>query len=240
MPFPAYEDFLGCFLEAGYICAPMDAGVPEKDNTLFVRHDIDFDVAYAHSLARREADIGVNSTYYFMLTSNSYNLLSAENVARVRDIAGMGHKISVHFDPIAYEDFVQGLDSEVKMFERAFKTQVDIISIHRPNEFFLSHNSEICGVAHTYQDKYCKDTFYCSDSQGRWRFGDPRESAAFAERRSIQLLIHPIWWIRPEAEPQAKLDGYVNERIDRFIRHIEDNCKSFSAAQSIHRQESVR
>lgn len=240
MPFPDYASFLRSFLDAGYACAPMTAAEPAAEGTLFLRHDIDFDIGYARALAHVEAELGIASTYYFMMSSDSYNLFSQRNVAMVREINSLGHKVSLHFDPLVYDDFVEGLQTEALFFKQQFGQDLDIISIHRPNEFFLSHDKAICGIAHTYQRRYCANLFYSSDSQGRWRFGDPRQSEAFAARRSIHLLIHPIWWVRPEAEPQAQLDGYVGERIERFIEHIEGNCRSYSATRSSHRRERGR
>ena len=48
-------------------------------NTLFLRHDIDVSVEFAHKLAAVEFDMGIKSTYFFMFTSNMYNLISLEN-----------------------------------------------------------------------------------------------------------------------------------------------------------------
>mgnify|MGYP001161236470 CR=1 FL=1 len=72
-------------------------------NTLFLRHDVDFSVDFAHTLAKFEADLGVQSTFFFMLTSNMYNLMAPENQRLVHEIIEMGHKVSIHFDPTAYD-----------------------------------------------------------------------------------------------------------------------------------------
>lgn len=232
--FPDYTEFVQEFLNAGYTCRVMHSGALPPNNVLFLRHDIDFDVEYALQMAKIEASLGVVSTYFFMLTSDSYTLLSAGNIKRVREIAQLGHKISLHFDPMVYTSFHEGLLHEVAMFQQFLGYNVDIISIHHPNDYFLSHNDDIHGISHTYQQKFVKDVFYCSDSRGGWRFGDPRQSKAFAEQQTIHMLIHPIWWIRPENDPQSQLDGYVFDRIHRMLYHIEDNCKSYEAHLSIH------
>ncbi|GLS00171.1 hypothetical protein GCM10007859_01750 [Brevundimonas denitrificans] len=232
--FPEYAKFISEIAEAGYRFATMSAGAPSPETTIYLRHDIDFDTEYALRMAKIEAQMGVAATYYFMLSSDSYNPLSSYNSHRIREIAALGHKISLHFDPVIYDDMEQGLLREVAVFRDAFGVPVDIISIHRPNEAILSHEGEIAGIAHTYQSRYSKDVFYCSDSQGRWRFGSPLDSQAFANRTTIHLLTHPIWWVRGEAESQAQLDGYVSDRIERFLTHIEANCRSFSKALSVH------
>lgn len=232
--FPEYAKFISEIAEAGYRFATMSAAAPSPETTIYLRHDIDFDTEYALQMARIEAQMGVPATYYFMLSSDSYNPLSYYNSQRIREIAALGHKISLHFDPVIYDDMEQGLLNEVTIFKNIFCTPIDIISIHRPNKAILSHEGEIAGIAHTYQARYSKEVFYCSDSQGEWRFGNPLDSQAFANRATIQLLTHPIWWVRGEMDSQTKLDGYVRDRIDRFLRHIEANCKSFSRAASVH------
>ena len=232
--FGAYEAFLGQFLEAGYTFVAMgDRGTAES-RTLYLRHDIDFDVDYALRMARAEHAIGVTATYFFMLTSDSYNLLSASNVERVKQIADLGHKISVHYDPLAHEDLVLGLAHEAHLFESAFGQKVDLVSIHRPSPALLAHQGKIGTIAHTYQPQFTQDMFYCADSQGRWRFGSPLESEAFKERKAIHLLVHPIWWIGQGSDPQSLLDGYVDDRIKRFTQHIESNCKTYSSELSRH------
>ena len=34
-------------------------------------------------------------------------------------------------------------------------------------------NSKIAGLEHTYMNKFVDDIFYCSDSQGLWRYSNP-------------------------------------------------------------------
>ena len=79
------------------------SGIPTK-NTLLIRHDIDFSVDFAYKLALFESELEIRSTYFLMLTSNMYNLLSSENQRLVRSIIKLGHKVSIHFDPTAHEN----------------------------------------------------------------------------------------------------------------------------------------
>ena len=46
-----------------------------NQNTLLLRHDIDFSIDYAYQLAQAEIELKVNSTFFFLLTSNMYNFL---------------------------------------------------------------------------------------------------------------------------------------------------------------------
>ena len=42
------------------------------------------------------------------------------------------------------------------------------------------------------QDEYIK---YISDSRAEFTYGHPFESDEFKNKKSIQLLIHPAWWL---------------------------------------------
>lgn len=108
-----------------------------------------------------------------------YNVLSGNDFQNVKRIRELGHSISIHFDPTIYMDFYDGLAMETKMFDVAFNEPVKIISLHRPNDFFLQFDSTILGVEHTYQNKYFRDIKYFADSTGAWRFGHPFDSEEF-------------------------------------------------------------
>ena len=230
--FPDYEAFLGMFQNKGYAIEPLVAGNLTANGVLYLRHDIDFDVELALEMARTEARLGARASYFLMLTSDSYNLFSARNAACVQEIKALGHKVSIHFDPLRYEDFETGLGQEITAFEAFFKSEVDLISLHRPNDFFLSHDEAISSVAHTYQSKYLKGIKYVADSRGSFRFGPPEDTDAFAKEASIHLLIHPIWWVMPSPGPQDTLDAFTLRRLGQFQDHIEANCLTYSRAAS--------
>lgn len=232
--FPDYESFLEDFRKNGYSIAPLTADKLEDQGWLYLRHDIDFDCRLALEMAELEARLGVRATYFFMLCSDSYNLLSEINSTIVKSIKALGHKISIHFDPVRYRDFEAGLRKEISVFESFFQSEVDLISLHRPNDFFLSHDKKISGTSHTYQSKYLNNIKYVADSRGSFRYGSPFETDAFRYRKSIHLLIHPIWWMMPTSAPQKTLDNFVLQRVAQLQEHVEANCvKYYRAASSI-------
>ena len=61
-------------------------------------------------------------------------------------------------------------------------------------------NSKIAGLEHTYMNKFVDDIFYCSDSQGLWRYSNPydiiKENIS-SKKLILHLLLHPIWWTTP-------------------------------------------
>jgi len=68
-----------------------------------LRHDIDFDLGKAAEMARIEQMEGVRATYFFLLRTEHYNLLSADGATLVREILEYGHHLGLHFDCAAFK-----------------------------------------------------------------------------------------------------------------------------------------
>ena len=221
-----YAEFLQCFQKADYDFIGFKE-LGREAGKLILRHDIDFDTSRAHECAVIERQLGIKAAYFFLLRSKFYNLYAPEDFENVRKIQELGHTISVHFDPVLYEDFQAGLRKEVSLFMQLFDTPVQIISLHRPNNFFKNLDEPIFGIEHTYQRKYFKDIKYFSDSTGAWRYGHPLESEAFARRKSLHVLSHPVWWMTHAATNKDKLRGYFGRRVNELKKEFSANCTPF-------------
>ncbi len=224
--FGSYEEFLTVFLERSYrFCFFPELREPFAQ--IVLRHDVDFDTHLALRMAIQEKELGVRSTFFFLLRSPMYNVLEPQDYENIQLIREMGHVISLHFDPTLYLDFEQGLRLEVEMFRSLFKTDVNIISLHRPSPFFQQHDAPIAGIEHTYQSRYFRKVKYISDSTGVWRYGHPFETPEFAENKSIHLLIHPIWWMIEGETNLDKLRYYYRQRVDVLKANFSENCIPF-------------
>ncbi len=224
--FGSYHHFLQTFQDQGYqFCKFSELTEPKRQIAL--RHDIDFDTNFALQSALIETEMGIQSTYFFLLRSNLYNIFSPQDYENISLIREMGHTISVHFDPSIYEDFHEGLKKEVMLFREFFREDVAIISLHRPNAFFQEFDAPIFGIEHTYQSKYFRDVKYISDSTGVWRFGHPFDTPEFAQQKSIHLLIHPIWWMLEGSTNLDKLKVYYTQRVNSLKSDFSNNCIPF-------------
>ena len=201
----------------------------EPHGQILLRHDIDFDCELAAEMARVEHELGIKSTYFFLVTSESYNIGSPKNKNAIHAIKKMGHKIGVHYDPTIYDDCHKGLKVELNYFEDLFEIKTNIISLHRPHDYFLKKNEPINELEHTYLSKYFEDIKYFADSTGTWRYGHPLDSAEFHENRSLQILIHPIWWQIEGASNIEKLIKYHRKKQNQTKEHFGANCKPFLA-----------
>jgi len=195
-------------------------------NTLLLRHDVDFSIEFAHKLALIESSQGISSTFFVMLTSNMYNLLSGEHQRIVKEISNMGHKISMHFDPTVYKD-LSSVEYEKNLFENLFGKKVDIISIHRPGIFLENNNISLCGIPQTYNDLYFKQMKYISDSGGRDVLPKISEYLKGSREKGLHLLIHPIWWVGEGIDATSTLNYWHKKNIDFITSEIRSNCKTY-------------
>ena len=216
-----YLHLIGSFVDKGYKLKFFSDEINPKKN-LLLRHDIDFDVLLSLKLAEYEYKNSIKSTYFFMLRSDSYNIFTPQNIDAIGNIIELGHKISLHFDPLIYKDYSSGLQHEIELFDVLFGVQPEIISIHRPNDDFLSGMN--IGIPHTYEKRFFKDIHYISDSGGEFKYGHPLESDAFINCDTVHLLLHPIWWIVNGEENISKLKTHYKYRCDLMSDHFSQNC----------------
>lgn len=222
-----YSLFLNVLITKGYEFVFFDE--LSKDQTQIVlRHDIDFDCELAYQTALIESSLNIKATYFFLLASNSYNVFSKPNFNYIQRIKELGHHISIHFDPLIYDDYSKGFEKEVEVFKALFNQNVKIISLHRPNQFFQEFNAPILNIEHTYQFKYFKNIKYFADSTGIWRFGNPLDSKEFKENKSLHILTHPIWWKTEGINNTYKIKSNYFKKILEIKAHYSNNCKPFN------------
>ena len=196
-----------------------------KKKNILLRHDIDFSLDSAKLIAKKENELKINSTYFFMLSSNMYNVFSDNSQKIIFDIKKLGHKISLHFDPSIYKEKNAGARTEIKTFQNLFKTQLDIISVHRPGNFLKKNNEMLGGCNHTYQDKYFKKIKYISDSGGKDVTNEV--SKLILDDEPLQLLIHPLWWTGYHENVTETLDSILKKKSHLLKEEVRFNVKTY-------------
>lgn len=86
---------------------------------VMLRHDVDLRNYAALRLAKVEAKLGINSTYYFRVVKQSYN------PRVIRQIVDMGHEIGYHYEDLAshngdYDQAVKSFERNLKMFRKFY------------------------------------------------------------------------------------------------------------------------
>ncbi len=217
-----YRKLLSAFKDTGYsFCGfdEIDSHLAEGHPFVVLRHDMDISLRPALEIARIEYEQGIQATYFILLRSPFYNILSRSNAELILQIHQYGHQIATHLDLAAYDNDCARALMEVDIFSKFYPfINTRLVSLHSasydlnhmPVELFQQLNN-------VYGHAVRGETTYISDSTGRWRYGHPLDSQAFKTRKPIQLLTHPIWWIQEGETTTQKLEhclysDYQNSR----------------------------
>lgn len=224
--FNHYERMLTTALDSGYVFDDYAARqhlLRQAENGCILRHDCDYDLVAAGKLAHIETDFGIRSTWFLMLRSEMYNLMSRPNSDIVDGILRRGHRIGLHFDPSFYgtlsnETLCDRIDEERELLRRLFGQQIAVVSFHQPTTPILENHVKI-RCCNTYDRNDMAGFHYISDSNMNWREACP--TVIFRERRwqHLQLLIHPEWWTE---EAQT-----IEQKYETMFRH------TFEQAQEV-------
>lgn len=212
--FEAYKELIYLSLENNYKISSYE-DVDAYDRSIILRHDIDFCPEKALEIAKIEYEIGVKSTYFVLLSTEFYNVFSRESSRIFSEILDMGHHIGLHFDEQRYEtssidQIKEHIYNEKEMLERALRTQIRVVSMHRPSQFTLDSSIELDGIINSYSSKYFKEMKYISDSRMNWR-ENPKAVVSNNQHNKIHILTHPFWYSDNLENVQSKLKKFLNE-----------------------------
>jgi peptidoglycan/xylan/chitin deacetylase (PgdA/CDA1 family) len=190
----------------------------EEQLVCLLRHDCDNDLKAAVAIARMEEEMGVRSTYFLMLRSALYNLLSIPSAEMVREIIARGHWIGLHFDEHYYPDaspvqLAACVDRERSWLCDEFGVPVEVVSFHQPSWRILDKQVKI-GCVNTYDLSQLHDVYYLSDSNTVWKEGCPSEFFRARRHRRLQLLLHPEWWTAEQLTIQEKWNQMLSNNFE--------------------------
>ena len=202
----------------------------EVERPCILRHDIDQSPLRAVKLAEVEKSLGITSTYFVLLTSDFYNVFSAENRDALLHIADMGHTIGLHFDEVAYPELdaqcegadvakvslVKKIISEAKSLSDALDMKIDTVSMHRPSTFCLENDLQIPGMINSYGQEFFNNFKYLSDSRHRWR-EDAMKYIREETYPRLHILTHAFWYHEQDLNLQDTLLKYLDHaKEDRY------------------------
>lgn len=191
-----------------------------------IRHDVDVSPQKAVDIGLIESEMGVKSTFFVLLSSRYYNLVSGENTEAVKELIRYGHEIGLHFDVTNYDEntsldeLCEAIKRERLILETLFDIKVKSMSWHIPKKELIGVNipalDEI-GLLNAYDPQFYNGYKYVSDSMMRWRepIDEYLEKASYEK---MQILTHPIWY-------EAKQDKSDLEILKtQHIREIYKDC----------------
>lgn len=202
---------------------------------VILRHDIDNSIDKSVKLAELEAELGVKSTYFVLLTSDFYNPSSKKSIEGLHRIQKLGHEIGLHFDEMAYddlEDVVGVIQKEAKLLSEILGIPITTVSMHRPSNKTLEANYEIPGMINSYGKTFFNDFKYLSDSRRRWRESvlDIINSGQYDK---LHILTHAIWYNEEEEDIHDTIKAFVTSANKERYYQEKENIKDIESILDI-------
>jgi hypothetical protein len=201
-----YADLLNTARSCGYDIRPIrDALRDDISVMLLLRHDVDLSLRLALDMAQFEHERGIAATYYVLPYNDFYSPFSADGRRALLRMAEMGHEVGLHCDGAIYPEeksaFQRAVRRDIEMLEDIIGQKVVSASQHSPIDtrpIDFGDLIEIDPYAAWIMEKFA----YVSDSAMSWRSATPWD--LLQSGKSLQLLIHPVWWMAPGANRDEK------------------------------------
>ena len=85
---------------------------------------------------------------------------------------------------------------EADILEKMFRRRINAVSFHQPSFDVLQGKVDTGERINTYSKEHLRGYFYISDSNRVFKlFPDAAKFIESLNGQSIQLLIHPMWWV---------------------------------------------
>lgn len=202
----------------------------EYEKCVILRHDIDYSLDKSVKMAQIEAEEGITSTYFVLLTSEFYNVLSSENIKKILTIYNLGHSIGLHFDEMNYTanekiSVEELIIKEAELLEKVLGIPIKSVSMHRPSKATLEADYQFETLINSYGKKFFKDFKYVSDSRRRWRenVGEIVSSGAYEK---LHILTHAFWYGDEDESIETAVANFVfsgnKDRYNILGRNITD------------------
>jgi hypothetical protein len=196
------------------------------------RHDVDFDLEKVLRIAQIEAENGVKSTYFVLLTSDFYNVLSKQSGEILKTIQGFGHSIGLHFDETRYEiankTQLQGcVMREQALLYEIIGAEVEAVSMHRPSKWILENDIQFENIINSYSKEFFSDFKYLSDSRMFWR-EDVLKAIKSDKYDKLHILTHPFWYDEQLGDIKGRVLTFINDAGKARYESLKDNIRDIN------------
>ena len=196
------------------------------DRCVIMRHDIDYNIEQAVRLAQAEADFGIQSTYFVLLSSDFYNPASISSYKALHSIVDLGHNIGLHFDETVYNYDHRSMEyyisKEARILSELLEVEINSFSLHRPNAVTLETELEIPGFVNSYSKEFFQNFKYVSDSRRRWR--EPVEEIIQSEAyRRLHILTHAFWYHQEERSLKGTISDFIKVAGEDRRTYLSEN-----------------
>lgn len=182
------------------------------DRAVLWRHDVDFSPSLSFSMAELDLSIGIESSFYFQVTSEYYNVHDFRTQDMIRSHAKLGRNIGLHFSPdplIAPTtlNLEKQLLYQASILQDIVSIEVNSFSIHNPttiNNTYLNEATHV-NLVNASSSSLLEKFAYCSDSNGYWRYDSLDKMITDPAISRLYVLTHPIWWQDNNLSPRDRV-----------------------------------
>ena len=229
--YAAYQRLVETLVGSGYVFCQY-SNVYDYHRTVIMRHDIDFDLNKACQLAALEQQMGVASTYFVLVATDFYNVMSRRSREKIRTLISMGHDIGLHFDETQYaidtiEELQERVVDEAKVLSCALDHEISAVSMHRPSQLMLRSNVGFPGLINSYSADFFAKMKYLSDSRMHWR-EDVIEAVTSRQFDRLHILTHPFWFSVTEESLEDKITGFLHYATIERYDHLDVNFRDLN------------
>lgn len=199
-----------------------------SENSILLRHDLEFSVPIALKMAQIEANLGIKATYFVQLHSEFYNTIEKLNIQDIKEIQKLGHQVGLHFDShfwnIESEDQLeQYISIDKNILEQYLEVDIKAFSFHNNTDFTLSCRKEkYAGLLNVYSDYFRNHYAYNADSLGYWRYERLEDRLKEAKEEALQILIHDGMWQEEVLPPRRRVFKVIDDNAARLKNTYDD------------------
>ena len=199
----AYRDILaGAQVRGARFAAFAEApGSTSGSGVIYLRHDVDYSLGMAVELAEVNAALGVAGTFFLLLRSPVYNLLSYASQPYLQRLQQLGQRLGFHVappldGPVTAESMAGVVRDEFDLVARHVSGIEPVFAWHNttPAILELGLDLDVPGLVNAYSRKLFKEIPYHTDTGMRYTVAEWRAIAG-SDAPAMQLLFHPELWV---------------------------------------------
>ncbi len=229
--YSGYVAMLNGLKQQGYVFTDYENYL-QHTRCVILRHDVDYSLEKALTLAELEKKEGVTSTYMILVSSGFYNLMDCETQNILCQILNMGHHLGLHFDEANYEvtdikllkNYVK---EEMKLLRKCTgHEEISVVSMHRPSKECLEADLDFTeeGMINSYGKTFFQDFKYVSDSRMSWR--EPvMDYIHKAVYERMHILTHAFWYNTTQEDIKVKLERFLKQAWEDRYRLLNQNFR---------------
>ena len=224
-----YQNLVSRLQDGGYTISDYHS-YGKFDKVAILRHDVDMSIDKALKMAQMEHEIGAHSTYFFLISTDFYNIASKSSVSKISRIHDLGHEIGLHFDEVKYGNIsnlggvLPYLHNEIKTMEMILGIPIRSVSMHRPSKETLEADYDFGHIVNSYSRTFFRDFKYLSDSRRHWR-ENIFDVMASGQYDRLHILTHPFWYNDEELTMKESISQFVNKaNYERYLS-VRDNIR---------------